>query len=281
MTRFIHTVGLTVVGLWLWHGGLGFAAEPHIALVIGNSGYSIAPPLPNQANDARLMAETLRGLSFGVIESIDADRETILLATFELQDRSISVSSLAAEPGKYGFYMNFSIVGSSISGFDFNDDRVNVIRTADYAAAFAGMVRFGYSHGNMRADLEFGIRTLDEENVSGATDGDGYIYVYTAMINGALDFHPIGDVTPYVAFGVGGALGDGEISYTDGSGNAGRTSLAEITPTGHIGVGGRIALFDAADLTLGYSFLIAPSNTGDQGDHSQAHSLTLGLEYMF
>ena len=61
------------------------AVETRVALVIGNSGYSDAP-LANPANDARLIAETLRGLGFDVIERIDADLETIQLATFELQD---------------------------------------------------------------------------------------------------------------------------------------------------------------------------------------------------
>ena len=72
MKRFIQTVGLSVFVLWLWHGGMGFAAEHRIALVIGNSAYKIAPPLPNPANDARLMAKTLRGLGFEVIERIEA-----------------------------------------------------------------------------------------------------------------------------------------------------------------------------------------------------------------
>ena len=39
------------------------AAEPRVALVIGNSAYKDAP-LANPANDAWLMAETLRGLGF-------------------------------------------------------------------------------------------------------------------------------------------------------------------------------------------------------------------------
>ncbi len=85
MKRFVHTVGLAVAVLWLWHSGSGFAAEPRIALVIGNSAYAEAP-LANPANDARLMAETLRGLGFDVIERIDADLETMQLAIFELQD---------------------------------------------------------------------------------------------------------------------------------------------------------------------------------------------------
>ena len=66
---------------------------PRIALVIGNSDYKIAAPLANPANDARLMAETLRGLGFEVIERIDADLGTIHTAVFELQDRLIAAGT--------------------------------------------------------------------------------------------------------------------------------------------------------------------------------------------
>ena len=47
-------------------------AERRIALVIGNGAYS-SQPLANPANDAALMAETLRGVGFEVMEVIDAD----------------------------------------------------------------------------------------------------------------------------------------------------------------------------------------------------------------
>ena len=94
MKRLFHIVGLIVAVLWIWHGGPGIAAVgPRIALVIGNSGYEVAPPLANPANDARLMAETLRGLGFEVIEVIDADREAMLIAIFELQDKLIAAGS--------------------------------------------------------------------------------------------------------------------------------------------------------------------------------------------
>ena len=94
MKRLIHIAGLIVAVLWLWHGGSAFAATtPRIALVIGNSNYKIAPSLPNPANDARLMAKTLRGLGFEVIEVIDADRDAMLLATFELQDKLIAAGT--------------------------------------------------------------------------------------------------------------------------------------------------------------------------------------------
>jgi lipoprotein NlpI len=69
--------------------GLGFAtllllggwapekakAEPRVALVIGNSSYGgDLGELPNPANDARLMAKTLKGIGFAVIEAEDADQ---------------------------------------------------------------------------------------------------------------------------------------------------------------------------------------------------------------
>src|ERR1700752_2544038 len=42
-------------------------AETRIALVVGNSGYQYVSPLPNPANDARLLAETLTRLGFRLV----------------------------------------------------------------------------------------------------------------------------------------------------------------------------------------------------------------------
>jgi uncharacterized caspase-like protein len=50
----------------------GAHAEKRIALVIGNGAYG-NQPLSNPANDATLMAETLRTVGFEVVEVIDAD----------------------------------------------------------------------------------------------------------------------------------------------------------------------------------------------------------------
>ena len=88
MARMVAIVALFVGVFGATHIAAA-AAEPRVALVIGNSGYENAP-LANPANDARLMAETLRGLGFDVIERIDADLETIQLASFELQDRLVA-----------------------------------------------------------------------------------------------------------------------------------------------------------------------------------------------
>ncbi|PBC07827.1 caspase family protein [Mesorhizobium sp. WSM3859] len=61
----------------LFHAAFGAqAAAPdskRVALVIGNSKYVNAVALPNPANDARLIASTLRNAGFEVIEGVDQD----------------------------------------------------------------------------------------------------------------------------------------------------------------------------------------------------------------
>jgi hypothetical protein len=52
------------------------AAEPRIALVIGNSAYP-SGPLRNPANDAELMKDTLKRVGFDVIAKRDADQITM------------------------------------------------------------------------------------------------------------------------------------------------------------------------------------------------------------
>src|SRR5262245_25450019 len=58
----------------------GSAAEPHVALAVGVSAYSHLSPLPNPANDARVMARTLAQAGFELVEGgpmIDPDRATL------------------------------------------------------------------------------------------------------------------------------------------------------------------------------------------------------------
>lgn len=47
------------------------AAGKRVALIIGNSAYTHAPPLPNPANDARDVADRLRALGFEVLVGLD------------------------------------------------------------------------------------------------------------------------------------------------------------------------------------------------------------------
>lgn len=69
-------------------------AQARVALVIGNGAYRNAPRLPNPPNDARAMADLLRGLGFTVIEGIDLDRGAMeeLLRRFETEARQADVA---------------------------------------------------------------------------------------------------------------------------------------------------------------------------------------------
>jgi formylglycine-generating enzyme required for sulfatase activity len=62
------------------------AAETRIALVIGNSEYSTGP-LPNPANDAKMIGETLSSLGFEVIARRNADQNTMKRAIQEFGSR--------------------------------------------------------------------------------------------------------------------------------------------------------------------------------------------------
>jgi uncharacterized caspase-like protein/formylglycine-generating enzyme required for sulfatase activity len=62
------------------------AAETRIALVIGNSNYA-SGPLPNPANDAQMMADTLGKLGFDVIARRNADQNTMKRAIQDFGSR--------------------------------------------------------------------------------------------------------------------------------------------------------------------------------------------------
>jgi formylglycine-generating enzyme required for sulfatase activity len=62
------------------------AAETRIALVIGNSNYA-SGPLPNPANDAQMMADTLTSLGFDVIARRNADQNTMKRAIQDFGSR--------------------------------------------------------------------------------------------------------------------------------------------------------------------------------------------------
>ena len=62
------------------------AAQPRIALVIGNSAYRDIP-LANPANDARLMADVLGDLGFDVTLALDADQKAMKYAIVAFGER--------------------------------------------------------------------------------------------------------------------------------------------------------------------------------------------------
>jgi len=73
----------TVAFLW---SAAAMAVETRIALVIGNSAYT-SGTLPNPANDARMIGDTLKGLGFEVIPRTDADQTTMKRAIQEFGAR--------------------------------------------------------------------------------------------------------------------------------------------------------------------------------------------------
>ena len=74
------------------------AAEPRIALVIGNSEYA-SGSLPNPANDAKMIAEALEGLGFNVVARRNADQTTMKRA---IQDFGARLEK--AGPGAVGLF---------------------------------------------------------------------------------------------------------------------------------------------------------------------------------
>jgi hypothetical protein len=73
-----------------------------LALVIGNGGYTNAPPLKNPPNDARDMAATLKVLGFSVSSAIDADQRTMKRLIREFGQQLILINWAAPTSLKHG-----------------------------------------------------------------------------------------------------------------------------------------------------------------------------------
>jgi carboxyl-terminal processing protease len=85
----LRIIGFVLAALLLLAGPA--RAEPRVALVIGNSNYGDElGKLPNPANDARLMAKTLKGIGFTVVEAEDADQARMKRA---IQDFSAQLAT--------------------------------------------------------------------------------------------------------------------------------------------------------------------------------------------
>ena len=67
-----------ICATWCATWPLAAAAEPRLALIIGNSEYgSEMGRLPNPANDAKLMSDALKSVGFETITLIDADQKSL------------------------------------------------------------------------------------------------------------------------------------------------------------------------------------------------------------
>ena len=96
MTRNAHQWFTGMVAALFLAMGSTCAAEPaKLALVIGNSLYGAGHDLPNAANDARLIGETLRTLGFGVTERYNLGRDGFV--------REVDAFAAALPPGATAF----------------------------------------------------------------------------------------------------------------------------------------------------------------------------------
>ena len=113
-------------------------AEPRVALVIGNSAYQgDLPALPNPANDARLMAKTLKSVGFDVVEAEDASQD-------EMKKAIAAFSDKLAAAGKQGtglfFYAGH---GLQVAGENYLipvDAKIKTERDVDLVSVSAGTV---------------------------------------------------------------------------------------------------------------------------------------------
>jgi formylglycine-generating enzyme required for sulfatase activity len=79
-------IRLALIALTTLASAAAISAETRIALVIGNSEYS-SGPLPNPANDAKMIGDTLISLGFEVIARRNADQNTMKRAIQEFGAR--------------------------------------------------------------------------------------------------------------------------------------------------------------------------------------------------
>ncbi|HVT53673.1 MAG TPA: caspase family protein, partial [Dongiaceae bacterium] len=85
-TGFASLIGAFVLGLCV--AVAPAIAEPRVALVIGNSNYGgEIGNLANPVNDAKLIAKTLRGLGFDVVEVENADQNAMKRAIVDFGDK--------------------------------------------------------------------------------------------------------------------------------------------------------------------------------------------------
>lgn len=201
-----------------------------VALVIGNSAYQHVEQLPNPANDALLIAEKLWESGFEVIETIDADRETMLadLATFRsrLRDGSEALFFYAGHGVQIdgrNYLLPVSVAPSSLedlraqsvdaqlfvdimggSGARLNIVLLDACRNNPFVDINAENVddiaTRAITIGQSRDDVQRGLRLLSEASSGGLaemTAGDNETMISFATAPGAVAFDGGGRHSPY------------------------------------------------------------------------------------
>ncbi|MGP3698916.1 caspase family protein [Rhodobacter sp. NSM] len=203
---------------------------PRVAMVVGNSGYLNVPPLPNPAGDAELVAEKLWESGFEVIETIDADRETMLadLATFRSRLREGSEALFfyaghGVQIGGRNYLLPVSVAPSSIeelkaqsvdaqlfldvmagSGARLNLVLLDACRNNPFVAIPKGdatsIETRAISIGASREAVERGLKDLAEASRGGLAEmsaGRGETLISFATAPGTVAFDGSGRHSPY------------------------------------------------------------------------------------
>ena len=201
-----------------------------VALVIGNSAYQNVSALPNPANDARLIAEKLWESGFEVIESIDADRETMLsdLATFRSRLREGSEALFfyaghGVQIGGRNYLLPVSVSPASVEDLraqsvdaqlfvdimDGSGARLNIIlldacRNNPFVSLDAtdadDIATRAITIGQSRQEVQRGLVLLSEASSGGLaemTAGDSETMISFATAPGAVAFDGVANHSPY------------------------------------------------------------------------------------
>src|SRR5262249_39088866 len=104
MNGLLRFVALVACGAWL--SATPALAQSRLALVIGNSNYRSVTPLPNPANDARAVADQLKGMGFEVDAASDLTQTDMRRA---IRDFAAKIAQKGPETVALVFYAGHGV----------------------------------------------------------------------------------------------------------------------------------------------------------------------------
>lgn len=210
-------------------------------------------------------------------------KKTIVMALSLVAGVTIASPSFAGDSDSVG-YFGISGLGFTSSDVDFDNGRTGgTSHTAEFDTGMGVLLRGGRDFGNVRAELELGYRNadLDSVDVVAATNVSGEANLYTIMANAAWDFETDSEFSPYVSLGLGAIIAEGDLGYTDSSGNEHKKNFYGAAPAGQIGLGVGYEINDQVDMVVGYSLLASPTDDTNKSQTVLLHSVQIGLNYGF
>ncbi len=152
----------------------------------------------------------------------------------------------------------------------------------EFDTGWAALLRGGYAMGNLRPELEIGMRDWDVDGANGGVAAGGDLKMYTVFANLNYDFLPNNNWSPYLGAGLGIARFSGDVNVGGTSGSAQDTTWAAQ------GIAGMwYALNNNWLVSADYRYQFGgdpdfggAAGVGIEGDHS-IHTVMLGLTYRF